>query len=199
MRPTAWLASALTCLACFAPGVANASITYSIVDHPELQMGLVAYHVSGSITTDGALGSWDANHITAWAFTVTDSGGAVVVDVDSTDPGASVKDFSPPIVATATSLTLVSAFGGGGFTLASGSDNSKRLGFMPESDPGFYFANGLLNTTLWLSPVGFGNEFVIAVADAAVPEPGALTMAAVGIGSLLGVRLARGRRDTPRR
>ncbi len=62
------------------------SITYDIVNYPDLQNG---WTLSGTITTDGTQGPIQASDITAWTWTV--SMAEVSQTYRSTDPGAVIE------------------------------------------------------------------------------------------------------------
>ena len=55
--------------------IARASIQYTLVDNTTLQDG---YHLSGTITTDGATGIINQADISQASFTVSDSSGTTV-------------------------------------------------------------------------------------------------------------------------
>jgi hypothetical protein len=74
-------------------------ITYSIDDYPTLQNG---DHVTGSITTDGTIGSIAAGNITAWSYIIKDPGGTILESATSATGG--VTDVGGDIRSTTTAL-----------------------------------------------------------------------------------------------
>ncbi len=74
------------------------SITYHIENYAALQNG---YTLSGTITTDGMIGTLTDADITAWSFSVT---GPTSYQLTSQSPGATVVVVN--LTATASALTL---------------------------------------------------------------------------------------------
>ena len=167
LRRITWLAIAAIHLACFAPDASAAGpITYTLNDYPALENG---HHLSGHITTDGTTGVWTTNHITSWEFAITNSLGTVIVDVHSTDPGATIQSFTPTILASPSSLAVVSGPTGGGFILAQNpTGNANRVGYLPASDPQRFFGNAGGGAIIWNSEIPTGDTFVIAGAGSMV-------------------------------
>ena len=191
MRRIICLSIAAIGLVCFAPSVATADITYTLDDYPGLESG---YHVAGSITTDGTLGTWTTDHITSWAFTISNSSGTVV-SMSTAQTQATIQSFTAGVMA-ASSLYVV-AETPGGFTLAADpNDNANRVGYLPPTDPQRFFGNEGGGAILWDAPITTGTTFEIGSAPVAVPEPATHILAlVVGLGGLVGVRLTRGRRS----
>lgn len=77
-----------------------ASITYIIQNYASLQDG---YTLSGTITTDGNVGTLSASDITGWSFTT--SGGPNGFTASATGAGTGV-DLLSNLVASTTQLTL---------------------------------------------------------------------------------------------
>ncbi len=78
------------------------SMTYDLVNYPDLQNG---WTLTGTITTDGNIGSISSTDITSWMWTVSMSGDTQTYR--STDPGA-VIDLSGFLVANGGGLLMVS-------------------------------------------------------------------------------------------
>ncbi|MCY2966135.1 MAG: hypothetical protein NT069_21315 [Planctomycetota bacterium] len=78
-------------------------ITYQINNYPSVQNG---FTVSGSITTDGTIGSLSSGNITAWTWTLS-TGSTVHGTLSSTDAGATLGTDGT-VTATATDITLTS-------------------------------------------------------------------------------------------
>jgi hypothetical protein len=99
------LAAALICVC----GVArSAPIVYNV----DITDGFEA--VSGTITTDGLIGSLAMSDIISW--TLSASGDLIVPSFGSSDPGAYIDCSSCPALAlTATPSSLIFDFGGQGF------------------------------------------------------------------------------------
>jgi hypothetical protein len=76
------------------------SILYEIQNYADLQNG---YTISGTITTDGTLGTLVTADITAWSYTITGAGGGYTVT--SQDAGSSIA-LARGLTANATSITL---------------------------------------------------------------------------------------------
>ena len=134
-------------------------ITYTLNDYPALENG---YHLSGHITTDGTTGVWTTNHITSWEFAITNSLGTVIVNVQSTDPGATIQSFTPTILASPSSLAVVSGQTGGFVLAQNPTGNANRVGYLPPSDPQRFFGNAGGGAIIWNSEILTGDTFVIA-------------------------------------
>ena len=77
---------------------ASAGLTYSLTNFASLQIG---WTVSGSITTDGTIGSLSSSNITSWDYTATN--GVSTFTGASTTSGAFINGFDA-IGATSTSF-----------------------------------------------------------------------------------------------
>jgi hypothetical protein len=95
----ALLALSLTC--CSATNCMGGSIVYNIQNYADLQNG---YTLSGTITTDGTIGTLTSTDMIAWSFSVT---GPTSYQLTSQTAGASV--FTVNLISTATELTLAPA------------------------------------------------------------------------------------------
>ena len=196
MNRTLLLATlSLVLMLCYAAesrgGSIIAPITYNIQNYASLQNG---YTLSGTITTDGTIGTLVASNITSFSFTISNAGGTIVDQENGTI--AKVENLT----ATLTMLTL------------SDSNPISQLRLPPVIEdpieyirsPGFgvYQAFGN-NQSFWEQNSednpGFslgGDPWVIAVAASTVPEPGSLTLALLGGTCLAVVRWARCRYRT---
>jgi hypothetical protein len=177
-------------------------ITYTIDNHPSLQGGDT---VSGTITTNGTIGNLTTADILSWSFTITAPGGAPLAAASS-PPGESFVDGD--ISATLTSIffdipptqPLKSLLGLIIADPTSPTDPEIDWTWLPaNSNPGAPPAYSAADITQLffdadLTP-GAPFEIASVSAPAAVPEPATLTLMIVGLGGLVGVRLARrGRR-----
>jgi hypothetical protein len=190
MRFSSFLAATALALTLLAPSTGRAGpITYSIDDYPGLQRGL---HVSGSITTDGSIGPLQAAAITSWNYTITDAGGTVISSLTSAKGTADVFYDGPPVfIVTEKSIDYHVPFGvrtdifdfaetGGDAVLDWRSQGA-------EGQPAYEATAGIM--MLWSSVLAPGTVHEIA----SVPEPATLSLVLVGIGGLVGVRLAKRR------
>ena len=94
--------AAAALLAVCLPQASRASMIYDIVDYPGLENG---WTVSGTITTDGTIGTLSASNITAWSWTLTNGG---TTDTWSSTVTGSLyaADQVSGLTATATELEL---------------------------------------------------------------------------------------------
>jgi hypothetical protein len=92
----ALLALSLTC--CSATNCMGGSIVYNLVNYADLQNG---YTLSGTITTDGTIGTLTPADVSAWSFSVT---GPFSFQATSLSPGAT--DVVLNLSASAAELTL---------------------------------------------------------------------------------------------
>jgi hypothetical protein len=186
----ALLALSLTC--CSATNCMGGSIVYNIVNYADLQNG---YKLSGTITTDGAIGTLTSADITAWSFSVT---GPTSYQGTSQAPGATV--FADNLTASATELTLAPIIpipGEGiaeelqffGATLVGATLDYARVFF--DTPPVFgadEYESGFDNDMFppWSIRINYppgvtpgGSAWIIATV-ATIPEPGTLTLALLG-------------------
>jgi len=181
---------------CSAADSKGGSINYDIQSYAALQNG---YTLSGTITTDGAIGTLSKSDITAWSYTATN--GTTTYKVTSTD--AFADSAVQNLTATATMLTLVQ----------NGAENFVTLGtvlnsvFVDELEWGrfglfdsynlFSASNAVWDATA-ANPPGLqlgGNTWIIAIVGSqGVPEPGTLTLALLGGVCLAVVQWTRRRR-----
>lgn len=195
-RPT-FMARAAVALAVLAPLAAHAGlITYTLNDDPVLQNN---YHLVGTITTDGHLGAWNANHIVAWEVSLFDPSSNLAFSINSSTPGATLQAFTGDgITSTETSLSVLAGIGG--FILAANpTGNANRIGYSPSTDPGRFFGNTAGGAIRWNHVIPTGTSFEIGTADAvvaAVPEPSTIALSLAGLG-LAGWISRRTRRPDP--
>jgi hypothetical protein len=113
--------------------------------------------------------------------------------------GTTTAPLINPIDITATgqinitsTLTGTSATGQAGFPLGGPSGSPITIGASNRTDQGWVFST--ITTTPFGSRVyGFSNVLTVPQAPPVVPEPATLTLMLVGLGGLLGARLARRR------
>src|SRR5271157_3999787 len=99
MLTTTLRAMTLFTLLTLPQAVLAGSMTYDIVNYPDLQNG---WTLSGTITTDGTIGTIQASDITSWTWTIVEAGTALTIR--STDLGAGVTVDG--LTATSTDLQL---------------------------------------------------------------------------------------------
>jgi hypothetical protein len=189
--------------AAIAPRSAHAGdITYSLANYTSDQAG---HSVSGSITTDGVIGTLTDSDILSWTVTIDST------TFTSNDAGAAI-DQSGILTATPTSLDLPMVPTG------SGNGNDLQLFTQPgatpldlinwaqlDSDRSPSGYTGVISATpLWATdnPVLNGTEpWVIAsISTAAVPEPSSAVLAVIGAVTIVGYGASRRggeRRQTP--
>ncbi len=104
-----------------APCIGNAgTITYSIQNYPADQNGAT---LSGTITTDGAIGNLASSDILSWSWTITPAGGTPVTVTSSVAGLYNKLDGS--VVASPIEITIASPAAGSGdnyLDLGAGSD-----------------------------------------------------------------------------
>jgi hypothetical protein len=196
---------------CLAAESMGGPITYNIESYAALQNG---YTLSGTITTDGTIGTLARANVTSWSFSVT---GPTSYQLTSLTPTAGfVLDN---LTATATSLTLAPptadqesllSFQGGSFGSTITNLGYDRNPVNPgEGGPatdayssfnGTGAASGISWRDVVDNPPGLqlgGSTWVIAtVTGSAVPEPSTLTLALLGMACLaVAQRTMRYRKD----
>jgi PEP-CTERM motif len=164
-----------------------ASIVYNIQNYADLQNG---YTLSGTITTDGTIGTLTSANITAWSFSVT---GPAAYELTSQTP--ETYDQLQGLTASATSITLAppsSEFAASYLTFTSPTTGTAliydRYSPFTGSLEEYYFTTPG-ESTAWNDsangPPGLklgGSTWTIATAS--VPEPSTLTLALLGIACL---------------
>jgi hypothetical protein len=179
----------------------QADIIYQINDQgTTLQNG---YMLSGTITTDGTIGTINSANIVA--FTLVISNGLNTYNDSGTDSNVLVNGA----MATATQLTLPVSSPSGleQFNLVGAGPQHLNLEYFRSNDgtssqDDTYFGGAFPSSTFWNDqptvPALGGGAWVIAnVAPSATPEPASVTLMLAGIGGLAGYRLVRGRRRAP--
>jgi PEP-CTERM motif len=172
----------------FVPHITEAGqITYAIQNYPADQNG---YTLSGSITTDGNLGTLSTSDIVAWTWTISGPGGPPLTG--SGAPGEAFADF---LIATSQQLVLPQYQSTDAYLSLveeSGSQEGNRVNWERSSiasgqAPEYFASLTSPPTDLWdtLNPgMGGTDPWVIAVA-AAVPEPSSVVLLGLGIAGLL--------------
>ena len=161
------LITAVSSLIGAVPTRATADIIYNLVNDPVDQQG---YTLSGTITTDGALGPISGDDFVAWTFTI--SGFGTSGTFSSTDQGA-VADFSATSTVATTTSIMITEFS----NLTKGSDEEINLVWSPSIQG---YAGSVDSVTGWsANPLsGFqGSTWTIATAASAVPEPSSIVLA----------------------
>ena len=165
-------------LTCCPIATRGASITYNIQSYAAFQHG---YTLSGTITTDGTLGFLATNNIVNWSYTI--SLGGTVEDQGS---GQGNNTEVQGLQATATQLTLAHSIGLSFFAL---NPRLPSIGWTQYGPEQFYEAGKKSQADLWLTNVAYptlplptADTWIIATT--AVPEPGTLTLALLGIACL---------------
>ena len=168
----------------------GAPITYNLQSYPSLQNSNT---LTGTITTDGTIGTLVASNITSFSFTISNAGGTIV-----DQEGGTIAEVEN-LTATLTMLTL------------SDSNPLSQLRLPPVIEdpieyirsPGFGVYEAFGNNQLFWQhdsentpglSLG-GDPWVIAVAASTVPEPGSLTLALLGGTCLAVVQSTRRRRQ----
>jgi hypothetical protein len=167
------------------PPVVVADLTYNLQNYPADQNG---WTLSGTITTDGKIGTLTQSDITAWTWTITK--GSTTSITNSTDPGA-IETVSG---VTATSTEILLPFGIGAFNqlLLSSATSKPRIDWEHNTVSNLYLS--YTDTSLaWFTPspnmggVGTRGPWVIAATAATgVPEPSTLLTTLVGGLAFLG-------------
>ena len=162
------LITAVSSLVGAVPASATADIIYNLVNDPVDQRG---YTLSGTITTDGALGPISGDDIVAWTFTI--SGFGTSGTFSSTDTGA-VADFSATSTVATTTSIMITGFS----NLAKGSDEDViNLDWNPSTQG---YGGTVDSVTGWFAhpTAGFqGSTWTIATVASAVPEPSSIVLA----------------------
>jgi hypothetical protein len=166
-----------------------AGSTYNIQNYPALQNG---WTLSGTITTDGAIGFIQASDITSWAWTVTSGGDTFTFK--STDPQAGLLLPSDTLRANSEDLLL---------TLPSGFEfltEAAELAYVSRGTPLTITSAAVLLPlpfdVLWnteiSTPPGLDAWAIASRSTSAVPEP--CTLYLLGFGAAFGSLYVVGRK-----
>jgi hypothetical protein len=165
--------------------VGAASITYSIVNYPTLQNG---YTVSGTITTNGATGTFlPGTDITSWDISIT-KGTTTVVTLTPTDS----FNLSNAFDATTTSITAATPFDTVEFVGTGIPEIDLSWTGLPGGGAVSYMAEDHSNNTnLWNASL-----FPVNSPIATVPEPSSAVLASIGaVAAFLAYGWSRHRRE----
>jgi PEP-CTERM motif len=163
------------------------SITYNIQNYAALQDG---YTLSGTITTDGTIGTLTSADITAFSISVT---GPVDYVVTSQSVGASAG-VQGAVTATAAAITIAPSVVADANFLGLGTNDLALQYYHFSDDYGWYIfgANDSLPQAWNTEGAGLslgGSTWIVATAS--VPEPGTVTLALIGIACLAVARRTR--------
>jgi hypothetical protein len=173
------------------------SITYNIVDMPADQNG---FTVSGTITTDGAIGNLANSDITSWSVTISQGGTS---ETFTSGNGGAIVNILNNLVATTSEIYVPPAANfaiANDFELLSVPPGAKIM-FIDEirwvnSPQPIYMAQvNFIPPPAWnTTPSVAGTNWVIATS---VPEPPALTMLGIAVACVAGVLGRRASRRAP--
>ena len=171
-------------------------ITYSLQNYAADQNGST---LTGSITTDGNLGTLTAADIVAWTWTVSPPVGAPFTQSSGPGIGTTIEN----LIATDTQLLLPELqTEHSEIFLGSGDSGSGLLVYRREENNAVFLYGAqpsLPGTGFWLTAnpeMGGTDPWVIGVATSSVPEPSGVVLASLGFTGLL---LARTWRRSSRR
>ena len=186
MRQFVFAAAAVSVLVAGARTTLAGQITYSLQNYAADQNGST---LTGSITTDGNLGTLTAADIVAWTWTVTPPAG----------PPLTLSGVTSTVsLLMATDQQLLLPIGENNaipseFFLVGpvGSSTAQLEYFRPsvgQGDSIYSAANGNLGSAYWITdnpPMGGTDPWVIGVATSSVPEPSGVVLVSLGITGLL--------------
>jgi len=167
------LGVACLCVLLVVPQMTKADlVTYYIQDYPSEQTnGLNTYHVSGTITTDGTIGTLTASDIQSWAVTFDNT-----YTIQSTDPGNQTLTTGP-VQASLVDITVGSGGYLGLFTTNGGLEWNNLANHQTPYSGRYDPANISWESTPSSLGGNTGDPWVIAVAQStAVPEPSIFAM-----------------------
>jgi PEP-CTERM motif len=187
-------------------------ITYTIQNYPADQNGAT---LSGTITTDGAVGTLATTDFLSWSWTITPPG-ETPLTLSSSDAGAQVFLFPGSVlVASQSAITIAprqDSIDGSSFALESLSQGGEQLSSLEYDRPGsgggpsFYSARNNEGADIWFTQnpaMGGTDPWVIALAGSAVPEPSSILLLSLGTAGVLLIRSTlwrsrrQHRRETP--
>jgi len=175
------------------PSAVLADRTYNIQNYPDLQNG---WTLSGTITTDGTIGTIIPPNILSWTWTITN--GASSFTVSSTDPGAVVKTTDG---ITATGVALLVPFPNQALLLTSpGGALTWGTDLTQYSTAGEAFLTPTTGTgwsTTETAEPGSPAWLFASTSPVAVPEPSSLNI--VGFGAVCGCVHVMGHKRRARR
>ena len=161
---------------CPCPAMAG---SYSIANYPTDQNG---HNISGTITTDGTLGTLAAKNIISWSVTID------AITFTNTDPNAETLVSGTGLTATLTSITLAEAaigeFNDLRFDINNAGVTSPSIDWhrspsaVPSVNTDFY-GGSILQAETWFTSnpsMGGTNPWLIA----SVPEPSTALLASIG-------------------
>ena len=158
----------------FDPVTSRAGIIYNLVDYPAYQNG---YHISGTITTDGTLGTVQTSNIVSWKFTISSASFTPIVTVTSSGPESA--SFSSGITATATAITMSNVTESTIILL----NNIGTAEYYLETRQGNTVGSvGDVGTLYWQVQQPYSNPNITFATTTAVPEPSSIVL--VGIASV---------------
>ncbi len=156
------------------PPAVMAARTYNIQTYPDLQKG---WTLSGTITTDGTIGTIQATNILSWTWTGTT--GVSSWTVSSTDPGTVV--YTGGVTATGAGLFLTYGIQ----SIDLGVPGGAQM-FLYATSTAIGFDDALGNYqdsyTTWTEQPGSTAWQIASASPAAVPEPSSLHL--VGFGAV---------------
>jgi hypothetical protein len=158
-------------------------ITYDIVNYPADQNGAT---LSGTITTDGTIGSLAATDVLSWSWTITPAGGSSFT-TSSADLNATAELRG--VSASSTEIMLPNTIPGqpeNFFALLSNKGGfNNDLEYDHETNANIYLGTGG-GTQFWANqnPVLNGGDTWIIATTSAVPEPSTLTLLGIGAAGL---------------
>ena len=172
-------------------------ITYTIQNYPADQNGAT---LSGTITTDGAVGTLATTDFLSWSWTITPPG-ETPLTLSSSDAGAQVFLFPGSVlVASQSAITIAprqDSIDGSSFALESLSQGGDVLSGLEYDRPGngggpsFYSATNNEGADIWFTQnaaMGGTDPWVIALAGSAVPEPSSILLLSLGTAGVLLIR-----------
>lgn len=177
------------------PPAVLADRTYNFLNYPALQSG---WTLSGTITTDGTIGTIQATNILSW--TLTGTSGATTFTVSSTDPGAAMYTSSG-ITATGAGLLVPFPNHGIGISDPAAGQALEWATWLPPDitmrttqDWGSYSTPDIIASTL---EPGSSAWLIASTSSVVVPEPSPLYIA--GFGAVYGCVYVMGQKRRARR
>ena len=165
---------------------ARADITYDLYDYPDLENG---YTLSGTITTDGAMGVLSPTDITNWDVNISQNSKLLV----HADPSTGFIQNCNNLNADATGLWLATSPGVNRFNVVDGVPRNDSVviqySFVPSLDEDEYLGQWPGHGGLWNDTNGSGfqpaGDFIIATPT--VPEPSSIALLLAGAVALVAI------------